>query len=715
MSEGNQEEKISLKKKFVATRYALERVLFDEEKPKVERKSQRPVIGLGIIILAEAVMLALWLAFQKFAFVPSDVVHVEIIKKLYSSISGGDFAVLMSPYSAGIKKFAPPLYYLTYIPFLKISGSLKFAMFCVNTLYFSIIAFSLYSLVKGRKVESGWIAAAFAGALPFVLDLLRKPDPMIAAVAFACAAYTVFILSHSFEKGRFSGFFFGVFTACGLMSHKFFIFYCLPPLVPFLSYIISFERERILGGFLFLIVFAGLWYVKNAFYYFLSYSFVGGKLIPYTGFSVKNFFWFFPAALNSMHIIMFLIGIVCLLWMYLAVFNPYDGRKPVLIWVFLPSIFFSFFFEKNPSYLFPSIIAISAAVGVMTPRIIYRHMLALCAFFLVINQSGFLSTKKLPFFGGIPFIGLPETADKSDRSKKIFQILKNSFGERDVVVAVTGNGEEIDFLNFYADENGIKNFRFRHFPSSMLTLADAAICCQPDKLKKECCFANDRWLRLAFLEKKDKLLNNNGIRLFIKKPLSGNFKEGTYRFNKFFLGGLYLQDAKVKLMNFDKEKKVFKKAFFSASYASFDDVDMYKVQFFIKNFAFVTKGKSLRKIIPLKAQSVKLLSAKITNYSMARYLERENRMFSNIDIEFRKNNLIQILAEWKGKNVFLEWKLERKKDNFKFSLNDFVLVKFNPPAFLLSPFEFEYSLKNLPVYISFPKIRFAGAMLEIGG
>ncbi|MEA3307093.1 MAG: glycosyltransferase family 39 protein, partial [Elusimicrobiota bacterium] len=445
---------LTWKEKFYASRAVFESIMFEKELSAPKKDNKWPgLLGLSAIILIGISFLAMWLLRQEYVFSLQDAINVNIITAFMENLSSGNWMVIFSPETIGIKNLQPPLYFLTYYPFLQLfPDNLNFAILGVNSFYLAILAFSVYSLASFKRTyKSGWLAAAVVISMPFVLEVLRRPTPEIATMAFAALAYAGFVNSEEFEKDGRWGLVYGLAVAFGLFTDKFFIIYILPTLLTFISTLLSpIARGRVIWGFIIAAALNIPWYIRNMFYVFVTESFSGLETVYFKSFAFKNLFWYLGSAITASHLLLFIMGAFALIWMYNAVFMPYEGKATVFMWFLIPYIIFTFLFTNNPANMYPAVITLAIAIGVMTPDKIRNYFFGVLAFLFIVNQTGMINTKAISVFGGnIPFIGLSAPLNATSKLPDMIELIKERSGDKSLArVSVIGKDDSFNIPSF---------------------------------------------------------------------------------------------------------------------------------------------------------------------------------------------------------------------------------------------------------------------------
>jgi len=714
--------KLTWKEKFYASRAVFESIMFEKEL-SAPKKDKSPIGLLGLFGIVSTVILffAIWILRQESIFSLQDAINVNIITAFVQNLDAGNWMAIFNSEVVGIKNLQPPLYFLSYYPFLQLfPENLNFAILGVNSFYLAILAFSVYSLASfKRNYQSGWLAVAVTCSLPFVLEVLRRPSPEIAVMAFVALAYAGFVNSQEFEKDGRWGFVYGIALAFGLFTDKFFIIYVLPTVLTFISTVLSpVARGRVLKGFILAAALNIPWYVRNVFYVFVMDSFSGAQTVYLKSFAFKNLFWYLGSAMSASHLLLFFLGALALLWMYNAVFMPYEGKTVVFMWFLIPYIVFTFLFANNPANMYPALITLSIAIAVMTPNIIRNYFFGVLAFLFIINQTGLVYTKSIPLFGGnIPIIGLPAPLNSTSKVGEIIELIHEKSHEKaKVQVSIIGKSDSFNMPSFslYAERKKINKIKFSPYNKSFIALSDFIVIGDNSSSASKFLKENEKWFPRIFAEIKTYQLEDmTTTRVYQKKHHNNKyFQEKTYKVKKLQLAGFVFENMNLKLSDFDEVKGAYKKVSFFSPYASLGEIDIYGFSGTIEDFSFIpTEEGNLSNIVPYRIGKVKILSAKITNYSIARYIEGKSKLFHEVEVRLDKN--FEVMATIGSEEIFVEFLFKYLNRECVFDLYDLVYRRVSMPSSVLKIFHFKYSLESLPFKMDFENVVIGKSMMEI--
>jgi len=222
------------RRKLLATRMAIESILFERELQQTKKESpSKGFLVLGAIWLFNALLLAQWALRRGYFFNQADAESFGGVLRYAAYFRAEGFWALVKPEFADLT-LNPPLYYLAYVPVLNyLTSNLNLALILVNSFFLLVLALAVFLAVReSRPNPAAWFGAAFALALPFVMETARRPSPEMALMALVAATYACYIRSDEFMSPKWS-LAFAVCLGLGFFSHSAFWIYALP-LVPFI-------------------------------------------------------------------------------------------------------------------------------------------------------------------------------------------------------------------------------------------------------------------------------------------------------------------------------------------------------------------------------------------------------------------------------------------------------------------------------------------------
>ncbi|MFA6433351.1 MAG: hypothetical protein WCW52_01515 [Elusimicrobiales bacterium] len=717
-----QKELSGWRKRFLANRMSFESILFEKELVVRERESLvKGLAGAFAVGLFASILTAQWVLRQGYLFTAADAAGFQMVSAAVEHFRSGGVWNIFVPLSGGFGAApVPPLYYLTFVPVLKfVTSDLNWAMILVNSFYLTGLTLAVFTAVKkNRNNKSGWLGACFVAALPFVLESARHPVHSLASMALAAAAYAAYINSEEFEYPEWStlcGIFFGI----GFLADTMFWVYMLP-LVPFMVSGLSGRLSSwpILRGLLPGAVLALPWY---------AFASVSWALKYYAGSTAPAVFrpglWLYLVSLSgAAGLPLFLLGAIALVWMYFSVFMPYSSKKIVAAWFWVPFAAVYFLFAGRTEYMYPALLPLALAVAVMTPGRVRAYLTGLALAFLLVNQSGLVG----PFFlGRARVAGLPRPSGGQYMMPKLMAEIKSrTAGRKTAMVALAGADEDESFshanlagLSDVTDRTGIK---FAAYQPGTLGLADfvayktaAFGTIKPggsNALARE--ISRPWFSKVFFSTAAFNLSDLSQLVIYAKRPVSGPpIPPGKYPVHKLDLGGIFMEDGSLELSGFDPARGVYARAEFFSPYAMLGDFDIYGLDIEITGFSCFSEAGGVAGIRVTGADTVRIVSARITNYAIERYLTGKYGGLKKIEVKLDKT--ITISGERKGTPVYWELALSAKPPELELRLKDFAYGDYDMPGFLLEMLRFRYDLSGLPYRLRFSRISMNNQMLEI--
>ena len=686
----------------------LESILFEKELvvPKREKLSVG-LLGAAGIWLFGALLLAQWVFRQGYFFSAADSAGFARINAYAAHLSLGGFWSLFKPALSGFGlDINPPLYYLGYFPVFKfLTSSLAAAMLAVNSFYLLIIASAVFLAVKKtRNNMSGWLGTAFAFGMPFTLEAARHPEPELAAMAMAAAAYCCYINSEDFERPRWS-FWFSVFFSLGFFAHRHF-WVCALPLVPFIIPAMAgcIARNEILTGLLPGLALNLPWYAM-----FFASRFLG--LYRPEGRSA-GFWTYFSLSAQAASLPFFIIGGLALLWMYFSVFMPYSNKKIVAAWFWAPYLALTYLVKTtDPKLFYPALFPLAVAAAVMTPNSIRKHLLWLALGLTFLNQSGLVHTFG---FGCYPIAGTQAPQRGGQRGVEIFESLTpQGPGPLRVLVAGGGNSFNSDSFNLLAAARGEAKNIFFYNPAGLVpAFADYIVLKTPgygaaSKPKSSFSF------NLLFEMKKEfELKDSSKVLVYAKRRFAGKpVPEGAYTIKEYTIGGLSLQNAELTLENFDPGKGVYSRALVFAPYASYGGADIYGLTLELADFKAAASGPDISGLVISGIGSVKVISAKISAYAVERFLAGRLKFMAEPEVKLGRTITLHVRTP---REINAEFSVAVKKESFiEMKLEAFEFEGYHVPEFFARNFVFTYNFALSPYGLNFTTLKIGRQLLEI--
>lgn len=699
------------RKKFLAARMAFESILFEREllTPRKEKR-YAGLPGLAGIWLFHALLLAQWALRRGYFFTQADADSFNSVLRYAAYLKSQGFWALVKPEFSGLS-LNPPLYYLSYVPVLNyITRDLNLALILVNSFFLLILALAVFLAVRrSRPDQAGWLGAAFALAMPCVLETARRPSPELALMAMAAALYACYIRSDDFERPRWT-FAFALCLGLGFFSHRFFWLYAVP-LAPFIvaGFASPYTRDELFKGF-----FPGA-LVNLPWYLFLAAALAAG-FVPLWG--PYNGFWhYFRLGAASAGLPLFTLGAAALAWMYFSVFMPYEKKSVVAAWFWAPYLMLTWLVRgSHPQLLYPALLPFAVALPVMTPHQARKYLLAFVLALGAVNQSGLV---RPVFTGGYPLAGLPVPASGEYRASELLGLVRANMPAAGGFVGIYGGDADFNSgsLRFAAARNGA-SVKFSDDPAcpacAFLLIHRVPRSGGPPsasslaflELKKEPWFP-------GLFEKRAELNFADASRAEVYVKLRGRVKfleEGPHRVRNMVLGPLRIEEATLTLKDFDPATGAYAEAELFAPYASALGGDIYGLTADISGLA--AAGPGLDPFVPAGVAGVKVRSAKISAYAVENFLAGRFPFLSAVKVEL--DDTLDVSALARGRSLEASFALSLAGDGVlearpvMFSLGPLSL-----PDYFLKLFTFRADFSGNPYGLKVSQLRLAGQMMEL--
>lgn len=716
------------RRKFIAARMVVESVLFEKEliTPKKERLTAS-LAGIGAIFIFHAVLLSMWILRAGHIFRMEDAAAVNLILEYLKNFDSGSYFSLLKPLKAGIEIQNPPLYYLTFIPFLKVSGSnFNAALVGVNLFYTLIFMLSIFFIVKRNRNDAfAWLAVLFASGFPFFLEIIRHPSHTVASIALVALAYCFYLNSVDFMKER-AAFWFGVSAALGFFCDKYFWIYLLPLAPALMTGLVNpLAREGLLKSFLAFAALNFLWYSESLLR-FLLYGFIKESDFSFKFYGV---FHHLKNAADLMQLPFFIISSLALLWMYYAVFMPYSHKKLVAMWFVVPYAVFTVLGLKDPLFLYPCLAPFAVSAGIMTPNIARKYLMGFAVFLILLNQSGLVPAK----FAGpeqkkFPLFGLPLPGAGVGRCGDILEIIGGEKISGHTRIAVIGGDSlcNAHVLSAMSRVDEYSGFRFHEYAPEFVGLADFVLYkadSAPSTSLRVMSLPNHggkfseefqkKWFLKHFsvaavfdaADSSKIIVYKKNTQVLSVKP---QIEKGFVRMDKISVGEFQLEDIMFNLGPFDLERGVYESAGVFLTHIQFGEVDVYGLDLQLKDFAASGLQKKADEFRPLACGEIKIKSAKLNDYPIKKFIESRNKKIT--DVRISMEDAIIISGDYKGTNFEVNAVLDYKYPKIRVRFSDFRYGRLRVPLFMLKILSFDF---YLPDYVKFDRISVKKGLIVI--
>ncbi len=700
----------SWRKKFLATRMTFESILFERElmMPQKEKLSTG-LLGVAAVWLLHALLLAQWALRRGYFLTQADSESFNAVLRYAAYLKTQGFWALVKPEFSGLS-LNPPLYYLSYVPVLNyVTRDLNLALIVVNSFFLLVLALAVFLAVRrNRPNAAGWLGAAFALALPFVQEAARRPSPELALVALAAAMYACYIRSDEFEHPKWT-FAFAVCIGLGFYSHRFFWLYLLP-LIPFIGAGLAspYARDELFKG-----IFPGV--VVNLPWYLFVGAAAAAGLVPLWG-KYQGFWHYFKLGVGAAGLPLFTIGAAALAWMYFSVFMPYEKKKIVAAWFWVPYLLLTWLVRgSSPELLYPALIPFAVAVPVMTPHAARRYLMAFVLALGVVNQSGLVRPIEA---GGYRLAGLPLPPAGEYKAPAILADLRAGLPAAGGLVGVYGGDAFFNAgsLRFAASRDEGK-MRFSDDPVCP-SCASAIIYKSPRFAEKPSASSlaflelrKESWFPVLFSKRAElDLPDTSRAEIYVKVPDRARYlEEGRHEVRDLRLGPLKIDEATLTLGAFDPATGEYGKAELFAPYATALGGDIYGLTADISGLA--AAGPGTDPFVPSGVSAVTVRSAKISAYAVERFLSERFPFLSDVQVSL--DGTLGISATARGRKLEAEFAVSAPGGTaIEARPVGFALGPVDIPDYLLRLFTFRYDFSGNPYGIKVGQVKLAGQMME---
>lgn len=699
------------RKKFLASRMAIESILFERELvvPQKEKLSTGLLLT-GAVWLFSVALLAQWALRRGYFFTQAEADSFNAVLHYAAYLKAQGFWALFKPEFSGLS-LNPPLYYLSYVPVLKyLTADLNLALIAVNSFFLLVIALSVFLAVrKSRPNMAGVFGAAFALALPFVQETARRPSPELALMALVAALYCCYIRSDEFEHPKWT-FAFAVCAGLGFYAHRHFWLYFLP-LLPFIGagFASPFSRDELFKG-----MFPGV-LVNLPWYLFLAAAAAAG-LLPAWG--AYNGFWhYFKLGAAAAGLPLFALGAVALAWMYFSVFMPYEKKKIVAAWCWVPYLLLTWAVRgSQPELLYPALLPFSIAVPVMTPAFARKYLLQFVLVLAAVSQSGLLRPVTV---GGLQVAGLPLPPYSEYRGAELLAAVKAGTPAAGGLVGVYGG-------NAFFNAGSLRFSSSKENPAARFAADPACPSCAAVLVYKGPAFnekigvsaqeflrvRREPWFPVLFEKKTElELPDLSKVEVYSRLPLAAKFlEEGDHQVRDIAIGPLLIEEATLTLGEFDPATGVYGRARLFAPTATALGGDIYGLT--AELYGLSAAGPDKAPFVPASLTGVKITSARVSTYAVERFLA--DKFPSLKEVEVQMDGTLTVAAKVRGRRLGADFNVRLVNGSvLEASPSEFMMGPVMVPGYLLRLFTFRYDLGAGPYGVRLSSLRLRGDMAEI--
>lgn len=684
--------KIGFKQKFLATRAALEEILFEPDTAKQQKKIDKKYI-FYFVSLVVLNLLIVFFYFKKNNgfFSKTDLLKLSNLK-IYLDIEWSNILDLFTLSNLNHVNFDMPFYYLSFIPFIKLLNlNYTWAVYTVNSVYVILISVFLYLIIsRYRGNIRGLLGVSLLYSLPFFIELEKHFSPQLAVICFALASYYFFFKTENFENNRFIPHML-ISLSLGILTDKFFVIYTLP-----LFYWVNWAFAGIYQHLVIKTVFVAfsiaiLYYLRFVLLFLMKYL-INPDVIG----SFVNFKFYFHSIFDSLSFIIFILVGIGFLWFVFSVYINKNFRQHIYKWFVYPFLIFSVLPYKNPEFIYPALIPLVIGFSSMVP-----NMLRSAFIFIFILTSGLFNFSVIkPYYSesGYKIFGVDSDYRAKNNIDSTVTVLSESVKENksDFTVSVYVDNDYFNTysLKYYTEISNIKGIKFVSYPFKIAYFADYIIV--PENLLKKV----DKNL---FEEK----LFIGDIHVFKKKIKGEKLEIDTHRFNIFKLENLELYQAVLKFYDFNPDTSRYKYAVLTAAYGAINAVDVYNVKLRLNNVEVSRERKEL--INGFK--SIDILNMKMSEFSFSRFLQ-DNFNLINFDISFY-DDMFKLEGKLNKKDFYLYMYIYNSKNTVYMKVTELKYGYLKLPSFLCYSLKYRFDLNDVPLPVRFKKLKIGKGLILI--
>ena len=701
----------SWRKKFLATRMAMESILFEREllQPHKEKLSTGLLV-LGGIWLFFTALLAQWALRRGYFFAQADADSLKAVLNFAAYVKAQGFWALVKPDFSALS-LNPPLYYLAYVPVLDfLTRDLNLAVVVVNSFFMLVLALAVYlAVTESRPQPAGWLGAAFALALPFVLETARRPDPAMALMALTSALYACYIRSSEFAIPKWT-LAFSVCLALGFYAHGAFWLYALPT-VPFIGAGLANPNSR---DDLFKGLFVGL--VINLPWYLFAAAAAAAGLVPLWG-KYHGFWHYFGLGASAAGLPLFALGAAAMAWLYFSIFMAYPHKKTVAAWFWFPYLALTWGLRGSHAALFyPAMLSFAVAVAVMTPHQARKFLMVFVLALGAVNQSGLLGPVTS---GRYTLAGLPVPPASVYRASDLVRLISASVPSGGGLAGVYGDPAlNADSLRFVCSK-AVPLVKFDDVPAcpgcaSLLIRRVPRYGEAPGAAGKTFgVMAASDWFQRLFAKKASlSLADGSSVEVYSRLPAGPQpLSEGVHEISGLSLGPLSVPDASLTLSGYAAGAGTYAKGVLFAPVAELYGGDIYGLTLDVDGLALA--GPELSHPVPAGVAFIKVRSAKVSAYALENFISSRYPFLKDPQIKL-DDGAVELSARARGRSLDVSFDLSLRNGSvlqakpLYFSFDDFQV-----PPLLLKLFTFSKDFSGNPYGITASGLRVRNQMIEI--
>lgn len=682
----------NLKKRFLANRIAVESVLFENEnkyKPS-EKIDYRYWLYFFLIIFTYISLNFIYFSRNGDILSFNDLKSLEYVKTyITSSISS-----IISYSDITSINFDMPLYYLLYIPVIKLFGP-SYSIFFVNSILVLILSISIYLiLIETRNKNTAITGVLTMLSMPFIFEITRNFSPVLMTMTVVSWSYYLYIKTNNFEKTSYIPALIIIFSL-GFITDKFYILYVLP-ILGFINFLITSVYAYLLIWITVpCIVISLIFYLR--FLTLLIFKYIIGGM-HFSGF--WNLGFYLKSIINSTGMIYFIILLLFFIWLCFARYMIYNNKKTLIKWLLYPLIIFSFIPFINEQNIYPAIIPLVAGGVIMIPLIVRKYYIYLTT--LIIITEGIFTFNPLTI-DGYKLFGVKNTYAEKKSINAIMLSLKeesdidntisNATDKNDNRIKLAGVYTENQYINFYTFNSVKRNYKldnliFIDLNPKISSFLDYIIVNKNNiNLIDKSIFYEVSNIKELYLMKK-KSINFNAEENILSEYIVPHIK----------IGELTLDNNIVSINNYDKERGAADYAIIKSNYANFKGIDIYGLKLKINDFQFSRNSP----YFITGFSSAEILDSKISDFSLTRFVE--DKFNDKLSIEFI-DDLIKLNSQIMGAELTVYGNIDIKDSDIKFKVNYFKYGIITMPKFICNFLNFKLNSNQYSIPLKINRIK----------
>ncbi|MCX7642112.1 MAG: glycosyltransferase family 39 protein [Elusimicrobiales bacterium] len=664
-----------MKEKFLATRLALEKILFEKEISSEKKLQKKYYKHLFLLVSIYFFINLLYFYFN------IDIVSYHLSSIDYSKITFMDILFhtdYLSP------SFEMPLYAIILKLISFIFELNIWSVFVINTIawIFGILGYYLL-IAKTRNEQTGLLAVAALISTPFFINLTRQVSGNILSFAFLIWSYYYYIRMKTEEQYKSVPYFI-IFYSLGLLSDKFFILYTIPSF-SFISFLFNTTyANHVISIFIPAAIISIIFYIRFIIIFIIKLSLNNEFILSYF-----NFKELFQSYINYFGLVSFVIIFPFFIWMVFSLYNIYICKKEIFRWFFYPVLVF-FIISISPKILGFTVPAIILGFSVMTFGTLRKKLVYFFTLMMVLSSFDISSLN----FRGYKLWGYAENSDNKKIVKHILYALSNEQNlipyEVPVSVKLYEKNINSDSFEILKERYMIKKFKFRN--------------CIKEFLPFSCYLITDK--KDYDIKDFEDLFLYRGVYLLKNSFCNYKLDKDSYYIPKIKVSEMEISDINLKVVDTDISTDNLKDLYIDIGYLGYRGIDFYGVKGVLKDVIINTDNK----YIISSFSKLEIKNAIINQYSIAAALE--NTKGKKIELIFM-NNVIKFVKKFNFFDMVIYLSPEIKDNVIYLKLLGIRIGGFSFGVFFSDFFVFKLPLDKFPFPLKFSKIQITNELIKL--